>query len=407
MNKKESVSKNVIYACIFIGLFGMLIRFFLNRNFILSSDMDEHYHFALQLPLVLKIGITDFKTRVQYPHLISYPGWHIFFDIIYFIILKCAELFRWHIERETIEIYSQAIENTILILVTFAIIIKCYIQYYKINEYISIICGFCLLFVGPLYVPQINSRYYLGQFTANPWHNPTIFMVKPFAVFCFFIFCYLYNHRGKMHKGKENILFAVFSISLLFSAWMKPSFYQAFLPALCLFCIIDVVNTKFKEILFCLKTAIAVLPVCTLAIMQYATSFGESDISIIFAPWEVWNMYTPNKGGSILLSMAFPIFVLFACKFRILRTVDGLLSQLFFFSAVIQFILFSFTGNAGTGDFLWGVYLSVLIVFMVCGNYFLKMKGIKFRISGMILLMHFICGLIYWIKVYDMGTFNL
>ena len=343
INKNKMKYDRKLHYITIVLLMVIFLLFFLNRDFISSSDMDEHYKFALKLHLLFDVGIDRFREEVQYAHIISYPAWHLFFLLIYYIVDKVGQLFRYNADGENLAIVSQAIENTILVLTSYEIVVLCYEKYYRLKKTIAIILGVVITFVGPIYLPLISRKYYLGQFTANPWHNPTIFMARPIAIFCFFLYCYLYNQRTEgITKKKENSMFISFSVGLLVSAFCKPSFYQALLPALFVFCIIDMLVTKFKYIEFSIKTAIAVLPVCVLAIVQYLTSFGDGYNTIKFAPFEVWNIFSENKIGALLISMAFPIIVFVECKGKIFSFPDGLLGGLLFLSSVGKFVYFSF-----------------------------------------------------------------
>jgi hypothetical protein len=51
------------------------------------------------------------------------------------------------------------------------------------------------VFVGPLYVPAVNNKYYLGQIYSRIWHNPTSQLLKLVSVVVFFLFIDLLNHR--------------------------------------------------------------------------------------------------------------------------------------------------------------------------------------------------------------------
>lgn len=292
---------------------------------------------------------------------------------------------------------------------TFVVMTKCMQKYYHLAERVSVCLAIINMFIGPLFIPCISQNYYLGQFTANPWHNPTILMIKPLAMVTFFLYCHLVQERSICDDSKkQNILFVVFALCLLFGAWMKPSFYQAFVPALFVFCIIDLIKTKGASLKFDIKTGFAVLPVCILAIMQYIVLFNNDGNGIIWAPGSVWKSFSDNAGLSFLLSMAFPLLVLIVSKGKVLKNVDGLLSLLFFLTSFGMFACLSFAENGDNGDFLWAVYLSVLILFIVFEKYLLEFgKGVKLAGGSVLLGMHFVCGVLYFVMIYIKGTFRL
>lgn len=390
-----------------ILLFGLFLLFYLNEKFIYNnhSDMEAHFRFALNIPLVFELGLDQFGKEVSYAHIISYPGWHLLFDVIYTFLSRVISSDM----GETTILLAQALENSGLLVVTFVVMEKCMQKYYHLTERVSVGLAIINMFIGPLFIPGISQNYYLGQFTANPWHNPTILMIKPLAVFTFFLYCYLVQERSKSENfKKQNILFVVLTLCLLFGAWMKPSFYQAFVPALFVFCIVDLIKTKGASLKFDIKTGFAVLPVCVLALIQYIVSFDNTENGIIWAPGCVWESLSDNIGLSFFLSMAFPLFILILSKGKMLKSVDGLLSVLFFLTSFGMFACLSFSEHGDYGDFLWAVYLAVLMLFIVFEKYLLELgKGVKLIGGSVLLGMHFVCGVLYFVMIYIEGTFRL
>ena len=406
---KRSNTRRIYMFFVMLMLFFIFLIFYLNKQFISNSDIDEHFRFALDLRLLPTMGIQQFSQEISFAHILSYPGWHLLFLTIYFLIEKLHMLFGYSVDVQNVAMWAQAIENALLLVITFAIIVECFAKYYGLSGKAALILGTIDMFIGPIYIPGISKDYYLGQFTANPWHNPTTLIVKPVALMCFFIFCYLYNNRDSIPVKKQNKLCVCLAFGLMLSAWLKPSFYQAFVPALFIFCVIDVLSTKFASFKFCVKIGFGVLPVCLLALLQYIISFKANRNGIIWSPWTVWNFYSTNKGMSLLVSLAFPMIVMLFNGFKVIKNADILLSLCFLMSSVLQFICLGFTVGGLTGDFLWAVYLSVLMLFIPSENIMLQMKQhkIKFSVCSIILLLHFLCGLGYFIGSYMEGTFRI
>ena len=402
-----------------IVLFIIWMLFFLNRDFVINCDLRLHYEFALQLPTVLKIGLKEFEQKVKYAHILSYPGWHIFFLLVYKSFSVLSGRFGLTVNTENLSILSQAVVNSVLLLLTFWIIFYVNKIFYKMEKKWAQIFAVGIMFVGPIYLPLVHKTYYIGQFTANPWHNPTSFAVRPIAVATFFLYCWIWNQHNdvikRINRRKENLLLLVFSLSLLISGYLKPSFYQIFVPALFAFCVIDVLRTKFKSFVFCMKTAMAVLPVCVMALLQYLTSFITVGNKVILSPFKVWSYFTPNIVGSFVISMAFPIASYLFCRYSEKRTQHDstfLLSILLFGSAVSQFVLFSFEEGWTAGDFVWGVYLATLIVFIVESNNvkkFIQKEGmnIKSALVAFLLSLHVLCGVGYFCACYILDAFYI
>ena len=407
MNKSNI--KKIYWIFILAILFCVFLFFYLNEAFIFNSDIDDHFGFALDLHFLPEMGVEQFSQKISNAHILSYPGWHLLFLALYTLIEKLSIVFGYGLDIQTTALWAQAIENAILLLITFIVIVNCFYKYYGLAEKSVLILGIVNMVIGPLYIPGVSEKYYLGQFTANPWHNPTTLIIKPMAIICFYLFCHLYNCRDYISEKDQNKSCVLLAVSLLLSAWLKPSFYQAFVPALFIFCVIDVLRTKFSSFKFCVKIGFAVLPVCMLALLQYTTSFGETGNGIIWSPWTVWNIFSNNKGISLLVSLAFPLVVMALNGSKVLKNSDTLLSLCFFASSVLQFICFSLANNAKTGDFLWAVYLSVLMLFMSGENLMLQMKlsKAKYLFCSVLLIMHFVCGLGYFIGIYVGGKFDI
>lgn len=402
-----------------IVLFVIWMLFFLNKDFVLNSDLRLHYEFALQLPSVLRIGLKAFEQQVKYARAISYPAWHIFFLIVYEIFSIISDRLGFTDNVETLSLLSQAVVNSALLLFCFWIIFYVYKRYYKMEKKWAQIFAVAIMFVGPIYFPLVHKSYYIGQFTANPWHNPTSFAVKPIAVVTFFLYCWIYNQHNKVikkDKRMENLSLSIFSLCLFVSGYLKPNFYQVFVPALFAFCVIDVFRTKFKSFIFCLKTGIAVLPVCIMALLQYMISFTAVGNKVMLRPFQVWSHFTPNILGSFIISMAFPIASYSLggrLKKRAKEDAAFPLSILFFLSAVSQFILFSFEEGWTSGDFVWGVYLATLIIFIVESSNNIKKcirkedVNIKTAIVFILFGLHVLCGIGYFCACYIFDSFYI
>lgn len=74
-----------------ILLFVIFLLFYLNETFVCdagNSDMEPHFRFALNIPLVFELGLKQFEKEIPYGIIIAYPMWHLLFDVIYIILNK-------------------------------------------------------------------------------------------------------------------------------------------------------------------------------------------------------------------------------------------------------------------------------------------------------------------------------
>ena len=404
---------------IMLLLLGVWLLFFMNKYFIFeTSDIAPHYEFALRLRELKTLGLKRFVMEVNYAHIISYPAWHIFFLLFLSIIKGIVGLLHiTSISEDTVYLITQALENSFLLIATFLLVEKIF-QKEKITPFAAM----CMMFAGPLFYKGINTSYYLGQLTPNPWHNPTTFIVRPLAIISFFLYLSMLKKRAawdseinrEKNRREECRYFIIFSMLLLVSAICKPNWYQVFVPALFLFCIVDLILTKGKSFLFCVKTGFAVLPVCVWAMIQFWMSFGLHEGGGMYAAWlKVWTGYSPHIWGSILLSLAFPVYVFILCYKEIFRKKEMLLCLILQGSSMGQFAILCQTARGGgTGDFVWGCYLSVFIMFMVaimtlCDYRKQNGKNWKYYLGLGIFGLHVFLGGLYFIRIYEVGTFLL
>ena len=425
------------------GLIGLTVFLFglwgivLNIDF--GADFRQHAEAAaFQMREILRVGVdTWVASGNTVPRPMVYPGWHFLFLGVYctleWIVTRLFHLpiTNRFILGKSVSVnfmcdLSLRITDSTLLVIVFLLTAAVFKRYFHFQKRQSYLYAVVMMFVGPLYCPLINSSYFLGQFSPNPWHNPTSFAIKPLSILLFFFYCYLYRQRtcpdslrvqinAKTLFSRENLLFVLFAFGLWFSAFMKPNFYQTFVPALFVFCVIDFFVTRFKSFWFCFKTALAVLPVCLQALRQYTGAFTEQGNGVVFDPFLVWDIYSRHKLGSFLLSLAFPIAALI-CFYssknkKVLRDPSVGLSVLTFLSAFVQYCLLALAQNPEYNDFAWGVFLAVFNLFIVFTGFLVSAtpprKTFWAHAAKILLALHFVCGLGYFVIAAITNTYVL
>lgn len=390
--------------------FALILMFFYTSDFVLNCDIKSHYDFALKLPLLFENGLEWFTENVKYAHILSYPGWHVLFLIAYLLFRPgaVANFFSY----EYCAVLASAVVNTFFSLATIYVTVLGLQRCFDMRKKIALVISSVLMFVGPLYVPILIPNYYLGQFTANPWHNPTTIAVEPFSVACFFLFCYVRKEKNGLSEKKLHIILGELSILLVLSAFFKPSFYQSFVPAVAAYIVLDICFFKTETFKNNIKCMFALLPVSILALFQYILSFTGTSNGIVIKPFEVWLLYSKNPLVSFFCSYFFLFVAAFAFGQEHCLQERTKISTLFVFSSVSQFVLFSFEKGVGAADFLWGVYLAsycAFLVAMVSLAEWIENKGFNTRakITTVALLCHFISGLGYFIAIFLVGSYKL
>lgn len=361
------------------------------------ADTKVHTSWAAQI---------EFSNFMQSIQVISYPIWHI-----------CVALSTRLLAVPAIE--AARFMNAVFTIFTM-IIIRWTLEMFvdsnisqRIKNYITL----ALTFVSAICIPLYNNRkIYLGQGSINPWHNPTYMSVKPFAIICFLMFISLYKidteEKIKILTkdfNKQNIIFVVFSVFVLISTFAKPSFLQVFLPSVIVFLIIELISSKGRIFSFCLKSALAFIPVELILIHQYIVVFGSqatTDNKVEFSFFEIWKHYSSNIPLSIILFFAFPIYVLIIFRKKIFEDKEILIAIIMVLVGTIQFSLLAESGSRRWDmNFIWGYMLAGLILWIVTTIKFLqiyikekevKHYKLKIIIGCTIFFIHFISGIYYF-----------
>jgi len=273
-----------------------------------------------------------------------------------------------------------------------------------------------MIFVGPLYIPAVNTLYYLGQLFSGVWHNPTSQPLKVFVIINFFLFIYMLENREQLGQQsasrpriklkKLDLYFILFSLLLLLSGVFKSNLNTFFIPSLFIYCCIDVITTRFKSFWFCFKTGLAVIPSCILILIQSTILEELATTTVIFAPMLVWNHFSPYPFLSIIISLPFPIFTCIIGFKKIIANKMMLLSAIMLVVSILIFILFAFDPGTFYPDFGWGMMVCTLLIFVTSFIFFTneiieidikKTRAKVIVITGVLLLTaQFLFGSLYY-----------
>lgn len=205
----------------------------------------------------------------------------------------------------------------------------------EVNSSKAAVVAFGLSVVQPLYMYWLDTGdRFLGSYSMNPIHNPTQMSVNPLSLLCF---CLVYDI---WHKQQDDAYKGVFfsmerglkrpyiclSVILLLSAMTKPTFAEMFIPAVAFIMLAEWIKrikkkdgsaaVYFKDCLNMLFCAVPTLVFILIAASMYFIFGGsyEADGALVITKWmEVWSMFTENVALSVVLGMAFPLFVHVLC----------------------------------------------------------------------------------------------
>ncbi len=261
-----------------------------------------------------------------------------------------------------------------------------------------------LFFMGPIYAPACTYSYYLGQGTGNTYHNPTNIAVKGAAVLAFAICADIISDDKDIGRKKYGVLSAV----LLVSALAKPSFLQGMIPGLGLYFCITIWGKEWKERFwkyFVLATAF--IPAVTVIFFQFFISFfGESSEGIGISYGRILYNWTPNLFISFLLAFAFPITVLVIDFRRLYQDKSIRLLICYELCAWLESaFLYEKGAREAHGNWLWGSYISMFIVWMVslirfsrfaCEGQVTGRQKTVVAIGYAVFFLQVLCGIFYW-----------
>ena len=329
------------------------------------SDLGSHITFAENFEFTNAEGFLRSWARV--PHL----GWHML--VRFFMALRMPS------EEAAALVYS--------LLGVFSFIAGAYLTNRLIRHYTgrdelalsSLISGI-LSFVGPYAMPWFTPMgIYHGQYSPNPFHNPTHMAVKGLGIILTMIgvdiFRRMKNEKPVFFKSERN-LFVLFAVVLFISVIFKPTFMYMILPAGFVFMISELI-INFKNKSYPMKNIfkvligiiIAVIPSLILIIIESAVAakYGTEYSTVIFSfskPFEVWHLYTLSVPNSVLLAMFFPIVMCIINPGYFLKSTEGRLSVCAYATGLIEF---SFLKDAGyqmiAANFAWCMMSGMVVLY--------------------------------------------
>lgn len=273
-----------------------------------------------------------------------------------------------------------------------------------------------LCLVGPIYMPWYSETIYRGQDSPNIWHSPTQIMVRPFALLAFYLTVRIYRRwraaegypqRAYASRGEAALCTALITLSV----WGKPCYFQVIVPALGVLLLIDLVRSRGKSFLFAVKMAAAYVPGALLTAMKFFESFfvesETSGIGMEIAPFAVWSHNSNSILISVLLLLAFPLFVILIDWKRFFRSVQGQLALLTLaMGAAMKALLAEIGSRRYHGNFGWGYIMAVVIVWFVTFCHFLdlmtgdRLTGRRYRVAAWVgwtlLALHLLSGIVYY-----------
>jgi hypothetical protein len=266
----------------------------------------------------------------------------------------------------------------------------------------SMIISFGIIIAGPLFIlVGIDQKFYFGYSGFALYHNPTINLLRPFALLLWLIIL-------KYAFLKKNTRLGIFLgiILVILSTIAKPSYTICVLPAVGLIVLVQRIRGQtinWGFIFFGLF-----IPAIIVLLWQYQIAFlGYRDSSIIFAPFKVIRWMSHKIALKFLLSIIFPLSVSIICFKRVIHDRAMMIAWVIFgIGSFYGYFLAEGGKSFYSGNFLWSTDITLFILFIQAIFFFLSQISIsKSNLSGRIFIWlifgtQVVCGIIYYIHCF-------
>ena len=229
--------------------------------------------------------------------------------------------------------------------------------------------AFSLTFVAPVMLLAFrDGQFYFGYIGLANYHNPTIHLLKPFALLSF-----IYAIRAISVDRNSPKSIGLSAVLVIITAMIKPNYLIAILPAMALVIVIRWLQKRqfdWKLLLYGFY-----IPGLMILIVQWLIEyhFGAPGNGIIFAPFKVESAFSQNLVLKFILSTIFPLLVLIFARRKLLSDPELLIGWVGFLVGTLQFYLLAESGDRlMDGNFRWSGQIMLFLLFVVAARYTLK-----------------------------------
>lgn len=283
--------------------------------------------------------------------------------------------------------------------------------------------------IQPLYFFWLDAgARFLGSYSMNPLHNPTQMCSRPFVLLCICLVYDIWNkikddsYTGVFFNATYGLkaLYIKLTVFLMLSTFAKPTFAEMFIPAVAFIMLAEWIGKIKKKdgsasayfrhclhMLYCAIPSLLYILVSFLVYFILGGSYGAEDGgSLIITKWlEVWGMFTENVTLSVVLGLAFPLFVIFVDPRFFIKDTLGKLSLVGYGISFLEAALLGESGiKLSHGDFIWPMLWGMLMLFLTATlrlSVLDKSKNLtttkQFLIDSawFIFWFHVLCGFLY------------
>lgn len=225
----------------------------------------------------------------------------------------------------------------------------------------AMVAAIGLSVVTPLSVlALVDRKWYLGYIGITSYNNPTIILLRPFAILQFVLVLGCFQDRAISWK-RIGLAAAV----TLLATFSKPSYAICLLPTICL--IAAYRWYKKWTIQWRLLLAGFVIPTFILLAWQFLLAYRSPEQgSIFFYPFGVMTGLSDFVGVKFLLSILFPLLVALLFFPEAVRDMRMILAWIgFSFGALYSYFVADGPPRTFDGDWIWSGKITLLLLFCV------------------------------------------
>lgn len=240
--------------------------------------------------------------------------------------------------------------------------------------YPSMMLFFAVLgnFIMPFFMRWAHGQRYIGYQSASIWHNSTYACMKLIGIWA--LYCFL-KLKDKYKDGLSVKEWLVFAVLLILCNGVKPSFCFMFAPAMAVFLLVEwtVRKVPFKRVFM---FGLAVVPSLCVILWQNMVLFGEdTGNGILIKPGYALDMRGDHPKVTFVLSIAFPLLILFLNFRELLRDNLYRFAWVMWLFGFLEVFLFTEAGNrAKDSNFFWGYSMAIFFVNLVSMYKLLEMS---------------------------------
>jgi hypothetical protein len=279
----------------------------------------------------------------------------------------------WWISRCRIDFWQSAIAFQVLSSLASALILYFWFGLIpgRPSGWIRAFWAVTLVIVTPIILPfLLDGKYYYGYIVLANYHNPTVHMLRPFALLMFIIALQV------LDSPRHSVWLILFSAAVTAAAtFLKPNYTLLLLPALG--GMVAYGMAKRQSIDWRLLVFGLGLPAVLTLGAQYLITYvnGEPGDKIALLPFVVVSLTSDFVLLKFILSILFPLAIAILYWKWARQDREMIFAWAGFGIGALQYYLLAETGDRlAHGNFSWGLQIGLFILFVVSIRFLLKQQ---------------------------------